>query len=69
MACKIFPLYLWRVKFLDNCDMAMKCACCGGEMMPDKDIGSSIIYKCTDCGLSDTKLKEVEEKATARDQD
>lgn len=37
MACKkIFSLYLWRVEFLDNCNMAMKCACCGEEMMPDK---------------------------------
>lgn len=33
---KIFSLYLWRVKFLDNCNMAMKCPCCGEEMMPDK---------------------------------
>ena len=36
----------------------MKCACCGGDMKPDKDIGNSIIYKCSECGLSDSRLKE-----------
>jgi hypothetical protein len=36
----------------------MKCACCGGDMLPEKDIGSSVIYKCAECGLSDTRLKE-----------
>jgi hypothetical protein len=36
----------------------MKCACCGGDMLPEKDIGSSVIYKCSECGLSDTRLKE-----------
>jgi len=39
----------------------MKCACCGGAMVPDKDIGSSIIYKCMDCGLTNTRLKEENE--------
>jgi hypothetical protein len=38
--------------------LIMKCACCGGDMMPDKDIGSSIIYKCQECGLSESRLKE-----------
>jgi hypothetical protein len=36
----------------------MKCACCGGDMKPDKDTGNSIIYKCSECGLSDSRLKE-----------
>jgi hypothetical protein len=36
----------------------MKCACCGGDMKPDKDVGNSIIYKCSECGLSDSRLKE-----------
>jgi DNA-directed RNA polymerase subunit M/transcription elongation factor TFIIS len=36
----------------------MRCPCCGGDMAPDKDIGNSIIYKCRECGLSDSKLKE-----------
>jgi hypothetical protein len=38
----------------------MKCACCGGDMKPDKDTGNSIIYKCSECGLSDSRLKEEE---------
>jgi hypothetical protein len=38
--------------------VAMKCACCGGDMLPEKDIGTSVIYKCAECGLSDTRLKE-----------
>ena len=36
----------------------MKCACCGSDMLPERDIGSSIVYKCADCGLSDTRIKE-----------
>ena len=27
-------------------------------MKPDKDTGNSIIYKCSECGLSDSRLKE-----------
>jgi uncharacterized Zn finger protein len=43
--------------------MAMKCACCGGDMVAEKDIGNSVIYKCAECGLSDTRLRvEAEEK-------
>jgi uncharacterized Zn finger protein len=42
--------------------MAMKCACCGSEMIPDKDIGSSVTYRCTECGLTDSKLKKEEER-------
>jgi hypothetical protein len=38
--------------------MAVKCACCGSDMLPDRDIGSSIIYRCTDCGLTDSRLKK-----------
>jgi hypothetical protein len=38
--------------------MIMKCACCGGDMKPDKDTGNSIIYKCSEYGLSNSRLKE-----------
>ena len=31
-------------------------------MKPDKDTGNSIIYKCSECGLSDSRLKEEEEE-------
>ena len=27
-------------------------------MKPDKDTGNSIIYKCSECGMSDSRLKE-----------
>jgi DNA-directed RNA polymerase subunit M/transcription elongation factor TFIIS len=40
----------------------MKCACCGGDMLPEKDIGDSIIYKCAECGLSDSRVKKKQEK-------
>ena len=40
--------------------MIMKCACYGGDMEPDEDTGNSIIYKCSECGLSDSRLKEEE---------
>ena len=40
----------------------MKCACCGSDMLQDRDIGNSVIYKCTDCGLTDTRLKQDEKK-------
>ena len=33
-------------------------------MLPEKDIGNSIIYKCAECGLSDTRLKEEVQKGT-----
>jgi Zn finger protein HypA/HybF involved in hydrogenase expression len=37
--------------------MVTKCACCGGNMLPERDIGNSVIYKCAECGLSDTRLR------------
>lgn len=27
-------------------------------MLQDRDIGNSVVYKCAECGLSDTRLKE-----------
>jgi hypothetical protein len=40
----------------------MKCACCGGDMFLERDIGNSLIYKCTECGLSDSRIKQKQEK-------
>jgi hypothetical protein len=37
----------------------MDCACCGAEMSPDKETEKIIIYKCKQCGLSDTRLKDT----------
>ena len=32
------------------------CACCGSEMNLEKTLGKSNLYRCTGCGLSDTRL-------------
>ena len=34
-----------------------KCACCGEEMMVDKETERLLTYKCQACGLSNTELK------------
>jgi hypothetical protein len=34
----------------------MKCPC-GGEMLLGEELEKTIIYKCNECGLSDTRLK------------
>ncbi|MFZ0897005.1 MAG: hypothetical protein WAZ77_21090 [Candidatus Nitrosopolaris sp.] len=35
----------------------MKCACCGTEMIEDKELEKTIIYKCRECGLTNSSLK------------
>ncbi len=35
----------------------MKCPCCGGEMIKDKETEKTINLKCRGCGLSNTELK------------
>lgn len=37
----------------------MDCGCCGAEMLPDSETEKIIIYKCKQCGLSDTRLKDT----------
>ena len=32
------------------------CLCCGADMKKEKDLKTSSLYRCTGCGLSDTKL-------------
>ena len=32
------------------------CACCGAEMKPEQILEKSTVYRCTSCGISDTKL-------------
>lgn len=46
--------YIWK-----NPDSycKMKCACCGEEMLHDRESEKMVIYKCTGCGLTDSKLK------------
>ena len=35
----------------------MKCACCGGMMIIEKETEKIMTLKCKECGLSDNKLK------------
>jgi predicted RNA-binding Zn-ribbon protein involved in translation (DUF1610 family) len=37
----------------------MECAYCGAEMLQDRKLEKTIIYKCKQCGLSDTRLKDT----------
>ena len=32
------------------------CPCCGSEMKPEQLLEKSTVYRCTGCGMSDTKL-------------
>ena len=32
------------------------CLCCGAEMKSEKILEKSTLFRCTGCGLSDTKL-------------
>lgn len=31
-------------------------------MLTEKDIGRSVVYKCVECGLSDTRVKNKHEE-------
>lgn len=33
------------------------CPCCGSKMNPEKILEKSTIYRCTSCGISDSKLR------------
>ncbi len=35
----------------------MKCPCCSGEMIKEKETEKIIHLKCKDCGLSNSELK------------
>jgi hypothetical protein len=47
--------YFKNYKLLCN----MECACCGAEMLPDRELEKTITYRCKQCGLSDTRLKDT----------
>lgn len=34
----------------------ISCACCGAEMIFEKKLEKSTLYRCTSCGISDTRL-------------
>ena len=48
-------LLLYFIILNHHCNM--KCACCGTEMIEDKELEKTIIYKCTECGLTNSSLK------------
>ena len=54
---KVEPAYTVR-KSKDKPSESDKitCLCCGAEMKPEKTLEKSTLYRCTSCGLSDTKL-------------
>ncbi len=35
----------------------MNCPCCGGEMKKERELASSILVRCSECGLSDTQAR------------
>ena len=36
----------------------MKCACCGGAMLKEKESEKVVTNKCVECGLSNSELKQ-----------
>ena len=37
-----------------------KCACCGGDMILEKETDKLLAFRCQACGLSNTELKSIE---------
>ncbi len=51
------PDYVVRKSKNTNTDSEkILCFCCGAEMKPEKVLEKSTLFRCTGCGLSDTKL-------------
>ncbi len=49
----------YSVRVTDDPDVVsdkITCACCGSEMNLEKTLEKSNLYRCTGCGLSDTRL-------------
>ena len=40
----------------------MKCACCGGELLEDKQLEKTTIYMCSECGLTESRLKADDDR-------
>jgi hypothetical protein len=51
-----YPLLFIELTFY-TLQIYMKCPCCGGEMIKEKESEKTINLKCNDCGLSNTELK------------
>ncbi|MDH3657529.1 MAG: hypothetical protein OEM77_05280 [Nitrosopumilus sp.] len=54
---EVKPDYIVRNSDETNLESGtFSCACCGAEMKPEKILEKSTVFRCTSCGLSDTKL-------------
>jgi Zn finger protein HypA/HybF involved in hydrogenase expression len=49
--------YITKLVTISGVIFDMKCACCGGDMLRNNELENTIIYKCKECGLSNTELK------------
>lgn len=56
---KIISKYRPACNMPDTSDDApsVKCACCGANMDPVRSLEKSDLYRCSQCGISDTRLK------------
>ncbi|QLH08000.1 hypothetical protein [Nitrosopumilus ureiphilus] len=56
-APKTEPEYAVRKSEKTNLEpQKISCLCCGSEMKAEQTLEKSTVYRCTSCGLSDTKL-------------
>ena len=54
---KVKPTYVIRKTETPSLESKkFSCPCCGSEMKPEKILEKSTLYRCTGCGISDTKL-------------
>ena len=54
---KIIPDYVVRKSEKTNPEpQKFMCLCCGSEMKSEQILEKSTVFRCTGCGLSDTKL-------------
>ena len=54
---KTEPEYTVRKSEEESLDpQKISCLCCGSEMKAEQILEKSTVYRCTSCGLSDTKL-------------
>jgi len=53
---KVKPDYVIRKTEPSLESEKFSCPCCGAEMKSEKILGKSTLYRCTGCGISDTKL-------------
>ena len=50
------PAYVVRKTEESEVSQKVTCACCGSEMNPERILEKSTVYRCTSCGISDTRI-------------